>query len=89
MMEESTLPEPLLQGGGAEALIGGKDWSQSPLGAADGWSPVLCSFLAMVLAAKQPMFLVCVTDQVRRLEATTRKPARAETAATTRRVRAV
>ena len=40
--------------------------------------------------ARQPMFLVCVTDQVRRLEATTRKPARTETAATTtRRARAV
>jgi hypothetical protein len=33
--------------------------------------------------ARQPMFLVCVTDQVRRLSATTaaeRKPARSETA---------
>lgn len=39
--------------------------------------------------AKQPMFLVCVTDQVRRLEATTRKPARAETATASRRARAV
>ena len=43
--------------------------------------------------AKQPMFLVCVTDQVRRLNATApalRKPARAETGATTsRRVKAI
>ncbi|MEK7407357.1 MAG: MerR family transcriptional regulator [Acidobacteriota bacterium] len=29
-------------------------------------------------AARQPMFLVCVTDQVRRLSAAPRKPARAE-----------
>lgn len=45
-------------------------------------------------AAKQPMFLVCVTDQVRRLNAASgpavRKPARTETGATsTRRVKAV
>ena len=43
--------------------------------------------------AKQPMFLVCVTDQVRRLKAgggpTVRKPARAETGATARRVKAI
>ena len=35
--------------------------------------------------ARQPMFLVCVTDQARRLTATAeRKPARSETAAPTR-----
>ena len=41
--------------------------------------------------AKQPMFLVCVTDQARRLTALAeRKPARSETAATsTRKARAV
>ncbi|MBK9167424.1 MAG: MerR family transcriptional regulator [Bryobacterales bacterium] len=39
--------------------------------------------------AKQPMFLVCVSDQVRRLEMTPKKPARAETAAGARRSRAV
>src|SRR6476646_3296139 len=39
--------------------------------------------------AKQPMFLVCVTDQVRRLSASERKPARSETAAATRRAKAV
>jgi DNA-binding transcriptional MerR regulator len=33
--------------------------------------------------AKQPMFLVCVSDQVRRLSASPRKPARTEAAATT------
>ena len=38
--------------------------------------------------ARQPMFLVCVTDQVRRLNEPVRKPARAaEAAATARRVR--
>jgi DNA-binding transcriptional MerR regulator len=31
--------------------------------------------------AKQPMFLVCVSDQVRRLSSSPRKPARAEAAA--------
>lgn len=31
--------------------------------------------------AKQPMFLVCVSDQLRRLNTTARKPVRAETAA--------
>jgi len=40
--------------------------------------------------ARQPMFLVCVTDQVRRLTAVTeRKPARSETAAIVRKARAV
>lgn len=37
--------------------------------------------------ARQPMFLVCLTDQVRRLN-TTRKPARAEAGASIRKARA-
>ncbi|MGO9263145.1 MAG: MerR family transcriptional regulator [Bryobacteraceae bacterium] len=40
--------------------------------------------------AKQPMFLVCVTDQVKRLAAAAeRKPAKSETAPPTRKARAV
>src|SRR5215468_10100207 len=39
--------------------------------------------------ARQPMFLVCVTDQVRRLSAIDRKPARSETAVAARKARAV
>jgi hypothetical protein len=40
--------------------------------------------------AKEPMFLVCVTDQVRRLSAAAeRKPARSETGAASRKARAV
>ena len=40
--------------------------------------------------ARQPMFLVCVTDQVRRLSAVARKPARAESApSSARRIRAI
>jgi DNA-binding transcriptional MerR regulator len=40
--------------------------------------------------ARQPMFLVCVTDQVKRLTAAAdRKPARSETAASLRKSRAV
>jgi len=39
--------------------------------------------------ARQPMFLVCVTDQVRRLSASERKPARSETGAMARKARAV
>ena len=39
--------------------------------------------------AKQPMFLVCVSDQAKRLEAPPRKPARSETAAAQRRSRAL
>ncbi len=40
--------------------------------------------------AKQPMFLVCVSDQVKRLtSANERKPARSETASPTRKARAV
>lgn len=40
--------------------------------------------------AKQPMFLVCVSDQVKRLTATpVKKPARAETGAVARKARAI
>ena len=39
--------------------------------------------------AKQPMFLVCVSDQARRLEAPPKKPARSETAVAARRSRAL
>jgi DNA-binding transcriptional MerR regulator len=40
--------------------------------------------------ARQPMFLVCVTDQAKRLSAAAnRKPARSETAAAARKARAV
>ena len=38
--------------------------------------------------ARQPMFLVCVSDQVRRLDETPRKGARSEAALTSRRNRA-
>jgi len=38
--------------------------------------------------ARQPMFLVCVTDQVKRLSATPKKPARTETTAVARKTRA-
>src|SRR5215212_11402668 len=39
--------------------------------------------------AKQPMFLVCVTDQARRLAGSERKPARSETGVAGRKARAV
>lgn len=39
--------------------------------------------------AKQPMFLVCVSDQVRRLTATPKKPVRVETQVSTKKARAV
>src|SRR5215467_13204882 len=39
--------------------------------------------------ARQPMFLVCVTDQVKRLGVVDRKPARSETSAPARKARAV
>lgn len=39
--------------------------------------------------AKQPMFLVSVSDQVRRLTTTPRKPVRSETAATARKAKAI
>jgi DNA-binding transcriptional MerR regulator len=38
--------------------------------------------------AKQPMFLVCVSDQARRLEVPPKKPARSETAVAARKTRA-
>src|SRR6185369_13783827 len=37
--------------------------------------------------AKQPMFLVCVSDQARRLESPIKKPARSETAGSSRKSR--
>jgi DNA-binding transcriptional MerR regulator len=39
--------------------------------------------------ARQPMFLVCVTDQARRLAGSERKPARSETAVAARKAKAV
>jgi DNA-binding transcriptional MerR regulator len=39
--------------------------------------------------AKQPMFLVCVSDQARRLEAPAKKPARSETGGAARKSRAM
>ena len=39
--------------------------------------------------ARQPMFLVCVSDQVRRLSASPRKPARSADSASSRKARAV
>ena len=39
--------------------------------------------------ARQPMFLVCVTDQARRLSGSERKPARSETGALARKAKAV
>jgi DNA-binding transcriptional MerR regulator len=39
--------------------------------------------------AKQPMFLVCVSDQARRLEATPKKPARSEASTASRKSRAM
>jgi DNA-binding transcriptional MerR regulator len=47
----------------------------------------------LLKSARQPMFLVCVTDQVKRLSAATeraeRKPARSETGSAARKARAV
>ncbi|MBI1789346.1 MAG: MerR family transcriptional regulator [Acidobacteria bacterium] len=43
----------------------------------------------LLKAARQPMFLVCVSDQAKRLEAPPRKPARSETAGAARRSRAI
>lgn len=42
--------------------------------------------LDILKGARQPMFLVCVSDQVRRLGATPRKPLRSETASGTRKL---
>jgi hypothetical protein len=39
--------------------------------------------------ARQPMFLVCVSDQVRRLTQTAKKPARSEVGRTVRKARAL
>lgn len=44
--------------------------------------------LDILKGARQPMFLVCVSDQVRRLGATPKKPLRSETASGTRKLAA-
>jgi DNA-binding transcriptional MerR regulator len=43
----------------------------------------------LLKSARQPMFLVCVTDQLKRLTGGERKPARSETGAPARKARAV
>jgi DNA-binding transcriptional MerR regulator len=43
----------------------------------------------LMKSARQPMFLVCVTDQVRRLSVVLRKPAKSETAGAARRARVI
>ena len=43
----------------------------------------------LLKSARQPMFLVCVTDQARRLSGSERKPARSETGAASRKAKAV
>jgi len=59
----------------------------------DGRSVHLESEAARVIevlkAAKQPMFLVAVSDQVRRLTETPRKPIRSETSVATRKAKAI
>lgn len=46
--------------------------------------------ISLLKNARQPMFLVCVTDQVKRLgTAAERKPAKSETAAVARKSRAI
>ncbi len=47
------------------------------------------SVIDVLKAAKQPMFLVCVSDQVKRLTVAQRKPAKAETAPAARRAKTV
>ena len=43
----------------------------------------------LMKGARQPMFLVCVTDQVRRLSVVPRKPAKSETGGAARRARVI
>jgi len=45
--------------------------------------------LDLLKNARQPMFLVCVSDQVRRLNSTPKKPVRGESATVVRKARAV
>ncbi len=57
-----SMPVALPEFGEMEAMMRNRDWSDSPLGAMESWSPVLRSFLALVMAAKQPMFLAWGPD---------------------------
>lgn len=51
------LPSFLNGGGEVSCLLQAMDWRQSPLGAPDGWSPVLQSVVAMLLPAQAQIVL--------------------------------
>ncbi|CDS48993.1 hypothetical protein [Polaromonas sp. CG9_12] len=51
------MPGFLVNGGEMGALISAQDWNASPLGAPEGWPPLLKGTLASILACPQPMFL--------------------------------
>jgi signal transduction histidine kinase/ActR/RegA family two-component response regulator len=47
----------LSNGGELGALMRAADWSVSPLGAPDGWPPLLKSTIRLILSSSHPMFL--------------------------------
>jgi signal transduction histidine kinase/ActR/RegA family two-component response regulator len=50
------IPGFLVHGGEMGALISAMDWSDTPLGAPEGWLPALKGQLATLLSCPQPMF---------------------------------
>jgi PAS domain S-box-containing protein len=60
----SEAPSFLLGGGEMGALMRARDWSASPLGDPEGWPQSLKSYVGLMLAATQPMFVAWGEEQV-------------------------
>jgi DNA-binding transcriptional MerR regulator len=73
----------------AEVLSGGSDLHLVTDGKSIYLEDKSDRIIDILKNAKQPMFLVCVTDQARRLTASPKKPVKAETSLVTRKARAV
>jgi len=73
----------------SEVLSGGSDFHLLTDGKTIYLEDSESRIIDILKNARQPMFLVCVTDQVRRLNGGPKKPARAETSTSARRSRAV
>ena len=72
----------------AEALLGDAEMHLLTDGKAVYLEDKPERIIEVMKAARQPMFLVCVTDQLRRFESAVKKPSRTETASAEGRLRA-
>lgn len=78
MRDSDTLPDPqsptpaaklgdrvFLGDGNVAALLRARDWSRSALGTPDTWPEQLIVLLGVIIAAKQPMYLLWGTDRIK------------------------